>query len=163
MFFGSTVDVSERSGLTGLIWSAATCRRFCTARLVELLGASTSRRTLNIVQNGYFSIEQYSCFGLNTVMQPNQQHSAGDFFSRQAMVSIPWLVASKVFTFVLYFVISVVIVRGLSAADYGVYSLLNSIAERLAVAGVHLDSILAFFDLFLSWCETIIVPVCCVF
>ncbi len=69
-------------------------------------------------------------------MQPDQpQASTGGFFSRQAMVSIPWLVASKVFTFVLYFVVSVVIVRGLSAADYGVYSLLNSIAENLAVVG----------------------------
>ena len=69
-------------------------------------------------------------------MQPDESQTAtGAFFSRQAITSVPWLVASKSFTFILYFVISVVIVRGLSAADYGVYSLLNSIAENLAVVG----------------------------
>ncbi len=63
----------------------------------------------------------------------NSPASAEFFFSKHAIASVPWIVASKVFTFVLYFIISIVIVRGLGPAQYGIYSLLNGLAENLAV------------------------------
>lgn len=55
------------------------------------------------------------------------------FFSRDAISSVPWLLIGKVLTFFLYFGISILIVRGLGPHDYGIYALLTSIAEYLAV------------------------------
>ncbi|GAB4235952.1 MAG: hypothetical protein Tsb0021_15580 [Chlamydiales bacterium] len=55
------------------------------------------------------------------------------FFSAQSFASVPWLVIGKVGTFVLYFIISILIVRFLSPEEYGIYRLLSSISEYLVV------------------------------
>ena len=59
--------------------------------------------------------------------------SDGAFFSRAALSSVPWLLVGKVVTFFIYFAISVLIVRGLGPTQYGIYSLLSSMAEYLMV------------------------------
>ena len=57
------------------------------------------------------------------------------FFSKEAVSSVPWLLVGKILTFILYFLLSVVIVRGLGSEQYGVYALLTSLAESLMVVG----------------------------
>ncbi|MDP1835605.1 MAG: oligosaccharide flippase family protein [Chlamydiales bacterium] len=59
--------------------------------------------------------------------------NSGAFFSRDAMSSVPWLLVGKLLTFFLYFVISIFIVRGLGPTNYGIYSLLSSIADYFMV------------------------------
>jgi O-antigen/teichoic acid export membrane protein len=55
------------------------------------------------------------------------------FFSRDALSSVPWLLVGKLLTFFLYFVISIFIVRGLGPTNYGIYSLITSVADYLMV------------------------------
>lgn len=55
------------------------------------------------------------------------------FFSADALRSVPWLLIGKIFSFAIYFLASVVIVRSLSPAHYGAFSLIKSMAEYLIV------------------------------
>ncbi len=65
--------------------------------------------------------------------QPGGDAPPGAFFSREALSSVPWLLIGKILTFFLYFAISIIIVRSLGPTDYGVYSLLGSMADYLMV------------------------------
>ncbi len=55
------------------------------------------------------------------------------FFSKEALNAVPWLLIGKLATFIFYFLISILIVRNLSPADFGIYTLLTSLAEYLIV------------------------------
>lgn len=62
------------------------------------------------------------------------------FYSAQAFRAVPWMVLGKVLAFLVYFGISVLIVRGLTPYEYGEYSLCKATAEyfvRVAALGLN--------------------------
>lgn len=52
-------------------------------------------------------------------------------FSDNMVQGIPWMIISKLLLFMIYFLVSVITVRSLGTADYGLYVLCKSIAEVL--------------------------------
>jgi len=72
-----------------------------------------------------------------------EQGGEGSFFSREALSSVPWMVAGKLLLFILYFGISMLTVNGLGKEKYGVYSLMMNISSYLLVlCGLGLGSAL---------------------
>ncbi len=55
------------------------------------------------------------------------------FFSKRSMASILWLLVSKVFTFLIYFSISVIVVRKLTPEEYGSLSIYKSIVSYMVI------------------------------
>jgi O-antigen/teichoic acid export membrane protein len=56
-----------------------------------------------------------------------------EFFSREAMGAVPWILASKVLLFFAYFGISILIVRSLGKQDYGVFALCKNFAGLMVI------------------------------
>ena len=54
-----------------------------------------------------------------------------EFFSQKSLKSIWWLIISKLITFLIYFSVSVIVVRGLSPKEYGTLSFFKSVASYL--------------------------------
>jgi O-antigen/teichoic acid export membrane protein len=55
------------------------------------------------------------------------------FFSRQLVGGVPWAIFSKLFLFASYLGVSIILVRGLGAEQYGVFSLCKNLEEYCAV------------------------------
>ncbi|MFA7369027.1 MAG: hypothetical protein WC334_05215, partial [Kiritimatiellales bacterium] len=70
-------------------------------------------------------------------MKPDSQDSAENpertFFSREAVVGMPWMVATKLILFFVYFAISVLTVRMLGKEPYGIFSICTNIAGLIGV------------------------------
>lgn len=54
-------------------------------------------------------------------------------FSQRSMQAVPWILASKILLFLVYFAISVLIVRGLGKEQYGVFALCKNFADFLVM------------------------------
>jgi O-antigen/teichoic acid export membrane protein len=71
---------------------------------------------------------------------------ANVFFSARTMGGVPWMLLSKIVLFAVYFGISVIAVRTLGSAQYGVYSLCKNLSEYLVVVcGLGLNAALIRF------------------
>jgi len=70
-------------------------------------------------------------------------HRRGEFFSREAVGGIPWMVLAKLLLFFVYFGVSVLTVNGLGREKFGIYSLMTNISGYLLVfCGLGLGSAL---------------------
>lgn len=63
-------------------------------------------------------------------MKSSQQN---DFFSRESMGAVPWILGSKVLLFFAYFGISILIVRTLGKEDYGIFALTKNFAGLMVI------------------------------
>lgn len=75
---------------------------------------------------------------------PRPEPSA--FLSRESVGAVPWILASKLVLFFAYFLISVLIVRGLGREEYGVFAILKNLADLLVIAcGLGMNAVLLRF------------------
>jgi O-antigen/teichoic acid export membrane protein len=82
----------------------------------------------------------------NTAAPAPTEPPPGVFFSARTMGGVPWMLLSKLVLFAVYFGISVIAVRQLGAAKYGVYSLCKNLSEYLVVfCGLGLNAALIRF------------------
>ncbi|MBI2425846.1 MAG: polysaccharide biosynthesis protein [Candidatus Hydrogenedentes bacterium] len=59
--------------------------------------------------------------------------SRGAYFSAGVVAGVPWTIVSKVFLFVVYMGVPILIVRGVGSETYGVYALCRNLGEVLIV------------------------------
>lgn len=63
--------------------------------------------------------------------------------SRESLGAVPWILASKLVLFFAYFLISVLIVRGLGKIEYGVFAILKNLADLLMIlCGLGMNAVL---------------------
>ena len=75
--------------------------------------------------------------------QTDIEHGEGAFFSREAVSSMPWMIAGKLVLFFVYFGVSMLLVNGLGKEKFGVYSLMTNISSyMLVVCGLGLGTAL---------------------
>ena len=58
----------------------------------------------------------------------------GKVFHEDAVRSAPWLVIGKTVSFIIYFIISILIVKGLGKEDYGLFVMSKSAGSYLLIA-----------------------------
>ncbi|MCC5840246.1 MAG: polysaccharide biosynthesis C-terminal domain-containing protein [Opitutales bacterium] len=68
------------------------------------------------------------------------------FLSRESVGAVPWILGSKFVLFFAYFLISVLIVRGLGKVEYGIFAILKNLADLLMIAcGLGMNAVLLRF------------------